>query len=96
MAKRFIGAKDKKYELNTIIYDMNYLVYSNTKEPLGYKAKSAMFTHIFDVVAGRETLQQNEGEVLVPDFNDIVIFFEKRDSILKRLKAGIHQQCELN
>lgn len=96
MAKRFIGAKDKKYALNMIVYDMNYLVYSNTKEPLQYKDKSAMLTYIFDVIAGRETLQQKEGGVLVPDFNDIVIFFERRDFILKHLKAGIKQQRELN
>jgi len=96
MAKRFISAKDKKYALNKIIFDMNYLVYSNTKEPLNYKAKSAMFTYIFNVVAGREFLQPKEGETLVPDFSDIVIFFERRDFILKYLKAGIEKQCDLN
>lgn len=96
MAKRFIRAKDKKYALNMIVYDMNYLVYSNSKEPLEYKAKSAMFTYIFNIIAGRESLQLKEGEVLIADFNDIVIFFERRDFILKRLKAGIKQQCELN
>lgn len=96
MAKRFIRAKDKKYALNQIVYDVNYLVYSNTKEPLEYKAKVAVFTHIFDIIAGRESLQLKEGEVLFPEFKDLVIFFERRDFILKRLRAGIHKQCELN
>lgn len=96
MAKRFIRAKDKKYALNQIVYDVNYLVYSNTKEPLEYKAKVAVFTHIFDIIAGRESLQLKEGEVLFADFKDLVIFFERRDFILKRLRAGIHKQCELN
>lgn len=96
MAKRFIRAKDKKYALNRIIYDMNYLVYSNNKEPLDYKTKSVMFTHIFNVIAGRETLQLYEGEEVVPNFKDIVIFFERRDFILKHLKAGIKQQCACN
>lgn len=96
MARRFVRAKDKKYALNMIIYDMNYLVYSNRKEPLDYKAKAAILTYIFDVVAGREILQSKEGEKLVPHFADIVIFFERSDFILKHLKAGIKQQCELN
>lgn len=96
MAKRFISAKDKKYALNMIVYDINYLVYSNTQEPLKYKDKAAMFTFIFNVIAGREKLMLREGEILVPDFNDIVILFEKRNFILNRLKAGINQQCDLN
>jgi hypothetical protein len=96
MAKRFICAKDKKYALNMIIYDMNYLVYSHSKEPLSYKAKSHMFTYIFDVIAGRQALQLKDGEEITPDFKDIVIFFERRDFILKRLRAGIKQQGELN
>ncbi len=96
MAKRFIRAKDKKYALNRIVYDMNYLVYSNTKEPLDYKEKSVMFTYIFNVIAGRQTLQLKEGEEIVPDFNDITILFERRDFILKHLRSGIRKQCELN
>lgn len=96
MAKRFITAKDKKYALNMIIYDMNYLVYSNNQEPLEYKAKSIIFSHILDVIAGRETLQLQEGEELVPDFSDIVFFFERRNFILKHLKTSIKRQCELN
>ncbi len=96
MAKRFIRAEDKKYELNKIIYDMNYLVYSNSNDHLDYRAKSIMFTHIFNVIAGRETLQLKDDEEIVPDFKDIAIFFERRDFILKRLKAGIKQQGELN
>lgn len=96
MARRFVLAKDKKYALNMIVYDMNYLVYSHSKEPLDYKAKAVIFTYIFNVVAGREILQSKEGEKLAPHFADIVIFFERREFILKHLRAGIKQQCELN
>ena len=96
MAKRFICAKDKKYALNMMIYDMNYLVYSHSKEPLNYKLKSAIFKHVFDVIAGRETLELKDGEKLEPDFSDIVFFFERRDFILKRLRTGVKQQGELN
>jgi len=96
MAKRFICAKDKRYALNMIVYDMNYLVYSHSKEPLNYKLKSAVFNLIFDIIAGREALQLAEGEEIVADFSDIVFFFERRDFILKRLKMGVKQQGELN
>lgn len=96
MAKSFIKANDKNYTLNRLMYDLNFLVYSNTKQPLDYKTKSELFIYIFDVIAGREKLQLKEGEELVPDFTDIVIFFEKRNSILKHLKAGIRKQEKLN
>ncbi len=96
MAKRFVRAKDKKYALNGILYDLNYLVYSNTKEPLDYKTKSALFIYIFDVIAGREKLQLSEGENIIADFTDVVIFFERRNFILKHLRSGIRKQCELN
>lgn len=96
LAKRFILAKDKKYTLNRIIYDMNYLVYSDTKEPLTYQAKLVIFKHIFDIIAGREKLPLKDGGYLEPDFTDIVLFFERRSSILKHLKSGVKKQAELN
>jgi hypothetical protein len=96
MAKRFIYAENKKYAINIIMHDLNYLVYSNNKQPLDYKTKSNLFIYILDVIAGREKLLLKEGEEASPDFSDIVYFFERRDFILKHLKAGIEKQCELN
>lgn len=98
MAKQFIRAKDKNYELNKIILDINYLVYTNNHEPLDYKTKSTLFTHIFDVVAGRKELQLKEEEKndLIPDFKDITLLFERRNFILKQLKAGIKKQRQLS
>ncbi len=96
MAKNFITAKDKKYALNMIVYDMNYLVYSHNKKPLEYRAKSVIFKQIFDVIAGRQVLKLDKGEDIVPDFSDIVLFFERRDFILKQLKAGIKQKELMN
>jgi hypothetical protein len=55
LTKKFIRAKNKKYALNKIIYDINYLVYSDTKEALSYKAKSAIIQYIFEVIAGRKS-----------------------------------------
>ena len=96
LAKKFILAKDKRYTLNRIIYDMNYLVYSDTKEPLTYNAKSAIFKHIFNIVAGREQLPAKEGEQVQPEFSDIVFFLERRNVLLKHLQAGVKKQVELN
>lgn len=96
MAKKFVTAKDKKYALNMIVYDLNYLVYSHNKEPLSYKAKSIIFNHIFDVVAGRQTLPSTEGDNVTPHFSDIVLFFERRSSILNYLKTGRKQQEQMN
>ncbi|GEO12082.1 hypothetical protein [Segetibacter aerophilus] len=96
LAKKFISAKDKKYVLNKIIYDINYLVYTDTKEPLSYKSKSAIIKYIFEVVAGRKALILAKGETLTPNFSDVVVFFERRSSILKHLRNGVKSQQKLN
>lgn len=95
-AKKFIYAKDKKYALNSIIYDINYLVYSSTKQPLSYKDKSVIFRYIFDIIAGREELKDRDNEQLTPEFSDITLFFERRSYILKQLKTGVQKQAQLN
>jgi len=77
LTKKFIRAKNKKYTLNKIIYDLNFLVYSDSKQPLTYKAKSAIIKHMFDVVAGRKALTLKEGESLSPNFSDVVIFLKE-------------------
>ncbi|MCW3079967.1 hypothetical protein [Segetibacter sp.] len=96
LSKKFIRASSKKYVLNKIIYDINYLVYSDTKEPLSYKSKWAIINHIFQVIAGRKALVLAEGETLTPNFSDVVIFFERRSFILKHLRAGVKSQQKLN
>ena len=96
LTKKFIRSQNKKYALNKIIYDINYLVYSDTKEPLGYKAKSSIISYMFEVIAGRKALMLTDNEQLTPDFTDIVCFFERRSFILKHLKAGVVSQQELN
>src|SRR3954452_10876676 len=92
LAKRFIHAKDKRYALNRIVYDMNYLVYSDTKQPLNYHAKCAIFKHIFNIVAGREELIGKDGAPVNPDITDIVYFFERRSALLKHLQIGLKKQ----
>lgn len=96
MAKKFITARDKKYALNMIVYDMNYLVYSHNKEPLSYQAKSVIFKQIFDIIAGRQSLVLADEENIAPDFSDIVLFFERRNFILNSLKTGRKQQELMN
>jgi hypothetical protein len=96
LARKFIFSTDKKYTLNRIIYDMNYLVYSDSKEPLTYYAKSAIFRHIFNIIAGREKLCPKDGESVEPQFSDIVIFFERRSALLKLLRTGVKKQSQLN
>ena len=96
LTKKFIKSQNKKYALNKIIYDLNYLVYSDTKEPLEYKAKASIINYMFEVIAGRKALILADNEQLTPDFSDIVCFFERRSFILKHLKAGVLSQQELN
>jgi hypothetical protein len=95
-AKNFITAKNKRYALNKIVYDLNYLVYAGTTTPLSYKDKAAIITYIFDIVAGRRTLQLKQGERAEINFSDIIFFFERRSFILKHLHAGVKKQADLN
>ncbi len=96
LTKKFIRAANKKYVRNKIVYDVNHLVYSDTKEPLSYRAKSAIIKYIFEVIAGRKPLILKEEERLFANFADVVIFFERRNFILRQLKTGVKRQEELN
>ena len=96
LAKKFIVAKNKRYALNHILHEMNYLVYSGSRDPLTYKAKSAIMKHLFEVIAGRRPLTLKEGEYIAPDFKDVVIFFERRNFILKQLKTGVKHREQHN
>lgn len=96
LAKRFIQAKNKKYALNKIVHDMNYLVYADTKKPLDHKAKTAIMKHLFDVIAGRKILLNHEGRQIVPDFADVLIFFERRDYIIKQLRISVSHREQHN
>jgi hypothetical protein len=96
LAKRFIYAKNKKYALNKIVHDMNYLVYADTKKPLERKGKTAIMKHIFDVVAGRKILLSTDGKQIVANIADVLIFFERRDFIIKQLRISVSHREQLN
>lgn len=87
LTKKFIRAKNKKYALNQIIYDINHHVYSTTKEPLSYLAKVAIVRHIFEVTAGRKSLVLVAGERLSPNFSDILIFLRKKKFYFTSIKS---------
>jgi hypothetical protein len=94
--KQFIAETDKRYALNKIVYELNHLVYAGTKDYLSYKDKAAIITYLFDTIAGRRILYLENGAVLTPEFTDVVHFFERRNFILKHLKAGGKEQAQFN
>jgi len=68
MAIDFIRSKDKTYALNKILHDLNFLIYSDTKELLNYNAKAAIMKHIFDLLAGRRAFLKNDSKDLRYEF----------------------------
>ena len=96
MAIDFIRSKDKTYALNKILHDLNFLIYSDTKELLNYNAKAAIMKHIFDLLAGRRAFLKNDSKDLRYEFTDIIIFFERENFIRKQLNTCLKQRIRMN
>jgi hypothetical protein len=96
MAKDFIRSGNKKYALNKIIHDINLLVYSDTKELLSYKAKTAIIKHIIDLLACREMFLRNEVGQAPYNLTDIIIFFERESFIRNQLRTCLKQRTRMN
>ena len=96
MARDFLLSKNKKYALNKIIHELNFLVYSDTKEFLSYKAKSTILRRIFDVIAGRRIFPGKDQQNISHEFTDIIIFFEREHFITSQLKACLKHRSVMN
>ncbi len=49
LAKTYVKAKNKKYALNQMIFEINYLSDPKSKQPLDFDAKSAVLKLIHDL-----------------------------------------------
>ena len=96
LSRDFLLARNKKYALNKILHELNFLVYSDTKQLLSYRAKSAILQKIFDRVAGRITCEKIDGEEIYHEFTDIIIFFEREHFIKSQLKACLKHRGAMN
>jgi hypothetical protein len=96
LAKCYVQAKHKNYAINQIIFEINFLADPKSKEPLNYTAKAAILKQIHELIAGQKTIELKEGEEIVPEFNDITVFFEKKTAILRQLKICNRERAMLN
>src|SRR5436190_14626461 len=88
LAKCYVQSKHKKYALNQMIFEINYLCDPQSKEPLEYRAKAAILKYIHELLSGQRTFKLREGEEIIPEFKDITIFFSCRQTIIKQLKVS--------
>src|ERR1051325_8482832 len=95
LAKCYVQAKNKNYAINQMVFEINYLSDPKSKEPLNYSAKAAILKQIHELIAGQKTFELNEGEEIIPEVNDITVFFEKKNAILKQLKVCNKQRAML-
>jgi hypothetical protein len=96
LAKSFVQAKNKKYALNRMIFEINYLTDPRSKEPLDFVVKSAILLYIDQLISGEEKFDLAEGEELTPVFDDIDVFFKRKNYIIGELKVSGKQKAMLN
>jgi hypothetical protein len=96
LAKTYVQAKNKKYAINQMVFDINYLSDPKSKLPLDYNAKASILKVIHELLAGQRTFKLKEGEEIIPEFKDITIFFERKRSIIKELKLSNKERAMLN
>jgi hypothetical protein len=96
LAKSYIKAKHKKYALNQMIFEINYLSHPQSKQPLDFKAKSAILKLVHQFLSGQKSFNVSDEEEIKPEFRDITIFFERKNFILKQLQICNKQKAMLN
>ena len=96
LAKSYVQSKNKRYALNQMIFELNYLSDPQSKEPLEYQAKAIILKHIHELLSGQRTFKLREGEEIIPEFKDITIFFACKQAIIKELKVSNKQRARLN
>jgi len=95
-AKAYLKAKNKNYALNQMVFEINYLSDPKSKQPLDFKAKSAILKLIHQYLSGQKKFNLNDGEDIIPEFKDVTIFFERKNFILKQLQVCNKQKARLN
>lgn len=96
LAKCYVQSKNKRYALNQMIFEINYLSDPKSKEPLDYGAKAAILKIIHELLSGQRVFELNEDEEIIPEFKDITIFFQCQQAILQQLKMDIKAKARLN
>ena len=96
LAKSYVQSKHKRYALNQMIFEINYLSDPQSKEPLEYNAKATILKHIHELLSGQKTFKLREGEEIIPEFKDITMFFSSKQFIMKQIKVSNKQRARLN
>ncbi len=85
LAKVFIETKNKKTAANHIIFQINSLVYAESKQPVKSCIKIEIIQLINELLSGKRTLQLVNGEVISPEATDGSVFLLMADYILKEV-----------
>jgi hypothetical protein len=93
LAKVFIKTRNKKTAANHIIYQINSLVYAESKQPVESSVKIEIIQLINELISGKRPLQLFNGEVVSPEATDSSAFLLLTDYILKEV-ITFHRQKE--
>lgn len=96
LAKCYVQAKNKRYAINRMIFEINYLTDPATKQPLDFDIKAAILKEIDRYISGEKKMQVDACEEINPVFDNINVFFERKKNIVKELKISAKQRAMLN
>ena len=96
LAKSYVQATNKKYAINRMIFEINYLTDPATRQPLDFDIKTAILREIDQYISGEKKMQIEASEQINPVFENINIFFERKKNIVKELKVSAKERAMLN
>ena len=96
LAKCYVQAKNKRYAINRMIFEINYLTDPATKQPLDFDIKAAILREIDRYISGEKKMQVEAREEINPVFDNINVFFERKKNIVQELKISAKQRALLN
>jgi len=91
LAKVFIKTKNKRTAANQIIYQINSLVYADSKRPVESSVKIEIIQLINELLMRKRPLQQLNSEIISPETTDSSAFRLMTNYILKEV-ISFHRQ----
>jgi hypothetical protein len=93
LAKVFIKTKNKKTAANHIIYQINSLIYADSKQPVESAVKIEIIQLINELLAGKRSLELLSGEIISAQTTDCSAFLLVTNYILKEI-ISFHKHGE--
>jgi hypothetical protein len=92
LAKIFIKTKDKRTAANQIIYQINSLIYADSRQPVESSIKIEIIQLINELLMSKRPLRLLNGEIILPEATDSSAFRLMTNYILKEVISFNRQE----